>query len=256
MIVHELRTPLSGIQKASELLKKPVKKTGTASKQYIDIIYQNSSGMLNLVNDILDAAKLQAGKFEITREDADVREVIDNRLEFFTLSATGRSVKLTAQVHDAVPHVAPFDVQRVKQVLNNLISNALKFTPEGGSVSVGTFVHEKDASINDEMHKAKIASADVFSDALFAPLSQSLVFTITDNGIGIEATSLPKLFSKFKQLDTSALMPNVKGTGLGLAIAKGIIEGHGGIIGVVSKVGVGSTFYFTLPCTAPGMHNE
>ncbi len=248
MIVHELRTPLSGIQKASELLKKPVsKKTTINTKQYVDIIYQNSSGMLDLVNDILDAAKLQAGKFEITAEPADITDVVLNRISFFDISAKDRHIKLGLVASDNVPKATPFDVQRIKQVLNNLISNSLKFTAEGGAVTVSAFMHEPGSPINDETKKAKIQLADLLPDDGFSKLPHSLVVTVTDTGVGIDAGNIPKLFSKFKQLDTNAVVPNIKGTGLGLAIAKGIIKVHGGIIGVVSKVGVGSTFYFTLP---------
>ncbi len=247
MIVHELRTPLSGIQKASELLKKPGKKAGSTPKQYIDIIYQNSSGMLDLVNDILDAAKLQAGKFEISREPADIADVIDNRIAFFNLSAADRKIGLTASIADTVPKTVPFDVQRIKQVLNNLISNALKFTAEGGTLSIAACMHEPGALVNASIKKMKVSLPDVLPEERMATLPRSLVVAVSDTGMGISSEHLPELFSKFKQLDSKALVPNIKGTGLGLAIAKGIIEGHGGIIGVVSKVGVGSTFYFTLP---------
>src|SRR3989338_4154695 len=126
MIVHELRTPLSGIQKASELLKMP-KKPAVASKQYVDIIYQNSSSLLDLVNDILDAAKLQAGKFEISRERADIEEVVMNRISFFNISAADKKISLKTSIEKGLIKDVPFDVQRIKQVLNNLISNALKF---------------------------------------------------------------------------------------------------------------------------------
>lgn len=251
MIVHELRTPLSGIQKASELLKKPAKKTAKPSKEYVDLIYQNSSGMLDLVNDILDAAKLQAGKFEIAREPADIAEVIENRLSFFNISATDRKVALTSSVSDNVPKAAPFDVQRIKQVFNNLISNALKFTAEGGSVTIGVCMHEPKVPIGTAVKKAKISLPDVLPEERFAGLPQSLVVTVSDTGVGIAPEHVPELFNKFKQLDNKALVPNIKGTGLGLSIAKGIIDGHGGTIGVVSKVGAGSTFYFSLPVQAP-----
>ena len=251
MIVHELRTPLSGIQKASELLKKPSKKHGSTTKQYVDIIYQNSSGMLDLVNDILDAAKLQAGKFEISREPADIADVISNRVDFFNLSAADRKIALSVSVGDSIPKTLPFDVQRVKQVLNNLISNALKFTPEGGAISISAWVHELGALINAEAKKTKVALAETLPEERFTPLLQSLVVVVSDTGMGIAPEHVPELFSKFKQLNNKVLVPNIKGTGLGLAIAKGIIEGHGGIIGVVSKVGTGSGFYFTLPMIPP-----
>ena len=251
MIVHELRTPLSGIQKASELLKKPTKKPAATSKQYVDIIYQNSSGMLDLVNDILDAAKLQSGKFEITREAANIRDVISNRLDFFEISASDRKIHAVPLVADAVPETVPFDVQRIKQVLNNLVSNALKFTAEGGSVTVGACIHEPGGAVNAELKKARIVLPDSLPEERFTALPQSLLVTVTDTGMGISPEHMPELFAKFKQLENKPVVPNIKGTGLGLAIAKGIVEGHGGLIGVVSKVGTGSTFYFTLPFIAP-----
>ena len=247
MIVHELRTPLSGIQKASELLKKPGKKTGPSPKQYVDIIYQNSSGMLDLVNDILDAAKLQAGKFEISREPASIADIVENRVSFFNLSAEDRKIALTVAADESLPKTASFDVQRIKQVLNNLISNALKFTTEGGSVAITSFLHTPGTPANTVLRKMKVQLPEPLPEELFAPLPQSLVVAVTDTGVGIKAEQMPQLFSKFKQLDNQSVVPNIKGTGLGLAIAKGIIEGHGGVIGAVSKVGVGSSFYFTLP---------
>lgn len=246
MIVHELRTPLSGIQKASELLKMP-KKPAVSSKQYIDIIYQNSSSLLDLVNDILDAAKLQAGKFEINREPADIEEVIKNRISFFNISAEDKKIHLSESVDKSVPKDVPFDVQRIKQVLNNLVSNALKFTGEGGTVSIAAFLHEQGAPINGEARGAGVSAPDLLPEERFAPIPKSLVVTVTDTGMGISSEHIPELFSKFKQITNTSVVPNVRGTGLGLAIARGILEGHGGIIGVVSKVDTGSTFYFALP---------
>lgn len=250
MIVHELRTPLSGIQKASELLKTS-KKPALSSKQYIDLIYQNSSSLLDLVNDILDAAKLQAGKFEIRREPSDIAAVIENRISFFNLSAGDKKISLAASVSAGVPKDVPFDLQRIKQVLNNLISNALKFTGEGGAVSILAFVHEPGAPINAEAHKAGVKLPDAIPEETFTPLPRSLVVAVTDNGAGISSDDMPALFSKFKQVNSKSIVPNMRGTGLGLAIARGILEGHGGIINVVSKVDVGSTFYFALPLESP-----
>jgi signal transduction histidine kinase len=250
MIVHELRTPLSGIQKASELLKMP-KKPAITSKQYVDIIYQNSSSMLDLVNDILDAAKLQAGKFEISREPADIEEVAKNRISFFSMSAEDKKIRFTVSVQKDVPKDVLFDIQRIKQVLNNLISNALKFTNEGGSISICAFIHEMGAQVNNEAHKAGIQLPEPFPEEKFTALPKSLVVAVTDTGMGISEENIPELFSKFKQINNKAIIPNIKGTGLGLAIARGIISEHGGIIDVVSKVDFGSTFYFSIPLTKP-----
>jgi len=249
MIVHELRTPLGGIQKASELLKLPIKKKAGDSKEYIDLIYQNSSSMLNLVNDILDAAKLQAGKFEINREPADIGEIIANRISFFNISASDKKIHLISSVDKGVVKDIQFDVQRIKQVLNNLISNALKFTPESGSVTIAAFTHEPGAQINTEAREAGVSLQEQVPEDTFSALPKSLVVAVTDTGTGISIDDRSQLFSKFKQLNNKTQVTNIRGTGLGLAISKGIVEGHGGIIGVVSKVDGGSTFYFALPLT-------
>lgn len=251
MIVHELRTPLSGIQKASELLQTPTKKKKVATKQYVDIIYQNSSSMLDLVNDILDAAKLQAGKFEINRESANITDVIENRVSFFNISAAEKKIRFVVAVSDDVPKDVHFDIQRIKQVLNNLISNALKFTAAGGSVSVVAFMHEVGISVNMEIDKMGVSLPEPLSEEQFVTLPKSLVVAVVDTGVGISAANIPVLFSKFKQLDNKAIVPSIRGTGLGLAIARGILEGHGGVVGVVSKMDAGSAFYFALPLTKP-----
>ena len=247
MIVHELRTPLSGIQKTSELLKKPIKTTKADQREYIDSIYQNASGMLDLVNDILDAAKLQAGKFEIVKEKAVVADLVENRIAFFQISADDKKIKLKSVLSSSVPNTVPFDVQRIKQVVNNLVSNALKFTAPEGSITIGAFVHEPGARVIDEAQKAKVPVVADIAETLFASLPRSLVMMVTDTGVGIAESEMPKLFNKFKQVDTKGFVSSIKGTGLGLAIAKGIVESHGGIIGAVSKTGVGSTFYFVVP---------
>ncbi len=246
MIVHELRTPLSGIQKASEILKMPRKKAVT-SKEYVNIIYQNSSSMLDLVNDILDAAKLQAGKFEISREPADIEEVIANRISFFNITAADKKIHLASSIGKNMAKDIPFDVQRIKQVLNNLISNALKFTNESGSVTVSAFTHEAGVQVNSEAEKAGVALQEPLPEDAFATIPKSLVVAVSDTGIGIASDNRSQLFNKFKQLNNKTLVTNIKGTGLGLAIARGIVVEHGGIIDLVSKVDVGTTFYFTLP---------
>jgi len=247
MIVHELRTPLSGIQKTSELLKLPQKRGGAVqTKKFVDIIYQNSSGMLDLVNDILDASKLQAGKFEVQLEPADIGDIIENRMQFFEISAHDRHIKLESLITKDIPKI-PLDIQRTKQVLNNLMSNALKYTPDSGSVTVSAFVHEPGAMIASEISKLKLILPSSLPEQMFPQNKRALVVTVSDTGVGIASDLLPKLFSKYQQLNNATFVSNIKGTGLGLAIAKGIVEAHGGSIGVVSQIGSGSAFYFVLP---------
>ena len=243
MLVHELRTPLDNIRKLSEILKSPKRRDVATQKNYLTMIYQNSSGMLTLVNDILDIAKLQAGKFQITLEPSSISDVIANRTGFFAVSAADKKIALKAQVSDSIPKTLLFDTERIKEVLNNLISNALKFTVEGGTVSVAAFVHEAGTAPDAELAKLKVRVP--------APLPQNLpaglVIIVADSGMGIPEERIGELFNKFKQLGGTEFSSGIKGTGLGLAIAKGIVEEHKGTIGVVSKIGAGSVFYCILP---------
>ena len=249
MIVHELRSPLDSIRKISEVLRDgSVKRTAKGVKEYLQMIYQNSSGMLGLVNNILDLAKLDAGKFEIRKEPSSIKDIIKNRIDFFDLYAKDLKIKLKSVFDKQLPALADFDPEGIKQVLNNLISNAVKFSKNDGTVSIFVFQHEAGVKLSDEFKPLDSEISAQLPDDDFKDAPMSLVVAISDNGIGIPKDGVDQLFNKFKQLRGG--LPGVKkGTGLGLAIAKGIVEGHGGKIGVVSKEGVGSTFYFMLPLT-------
>ncbi|MBX4197837.1 GAF domain-containing protein [Candidatus Parcubacteria bacterium] len=251
MIVHELRTPLDAIKKMSEVLKQPatrVKKvTPDNNKEYVQLIYQNSSEMLELVSDILDLAKLEAGKFEIVPVSADFGETIANRVQFFNISARDAGIALKAEVSKDIPKAALFDPEAIKQVLNNLMSNALKFTKQGGSVTVAAFRHEPGQSLVSELAKLSLRFPAHFPDESLASLPASLVGVVIDTGVGVPEDMQGKLFNKFKQLKNKTVTTSIRGTGLGLAIAKGIVEEHKGKIGVVSQVDVGSAFYFVIP---------
>jgi signal transduction histidine kinase len=174
--------------------------------------------MLELVNDILDFSKIQAGKFEINKDKASIRDIILNRVEFYQVSADTKKVKLNSHIDDGVPTISNFDERAIKQVLNNLLSNALKFTREGGVIEV------------------KATSADGF-----------IKVSVSDTGVGIASDKIKDLFLKYKQLGGNPIYSEEKGTGLGLVIVKGIVEAHGGEINVESEAGKGSTFYFTVP---------
>lgn len=251
MIVHELRTPLDVIKKFSEILKKPGKKINAQSyKEYIGMIYQNSSGMLNLVNDILDVAKLQAGKFEINAGPGNIAEIIDNRIKFFEISAGDKKIKLESLVSSNVPKTVSLDTDRIKEVLNNLLSNALKFTKTNDTVSILAFQHNAGASIESEIKKMKFSLPAPLPEEVFAKFPDSLVVIVSHPDEGIPKEQIGELFNKFKQLSNKEFISNIKGTGLGLAIVKGIVEGHKGYVGAVSEVGIGSAFYFVLPLIA------
>ena len=247
MIVHELRTPLSGINKISELLRDGQQKIEKKDfDEYIRLINADSTGMLELVNDILDIAKLEAGKFNVKKEPTDVKKVIDNRVEFFKPSALDAKLSMGVVYDVELPALVPIDQAGIKQVLNNLISNALKFTKANGSVQILVAHHIAGIKINEEFARLSAKISIPLPEEKFINTPESVVVAVSDTGSGIDASEIKELFNKFKQLDNKS-ETGIKGTGLGLAIVKGIVEEHGGTVGVVSEIGVGSVFFFVIP---------
>jgi signal transduction histidine kinase len=247
MIVHELRSPLDGMRKIVELLA--IGKVKAASKEfgeYIKLVYQSSTSMLELVNDILDFSKLQAGKFEIHKEEGSLKDVIENRTEFYKVSADTKKIKLSSFIDPSTPTLSKFDQSSVKQVLNNFISNSLKFTEVGGSIEVVSFLFEPEGTLASSVREKLDSLPIKFIEGLHLK-EKSIVVAVIDNGLGISKDKIKDLFLKYKQASGSPIYSEDKGTGLGLVIAKGIVESHGGSIGVSSVEKQGSIFYFTLP---------
>ena len=217
MLVHELRAPLSVIQGASDLILKEASKLD--QKQISDLLSQirtSSTGLLKMVNDILDVTKLEAGKFEIDKKFADINQVLQEECSYFKSSSDLKNISLECNCGENVQSFS-FDAFRIKQVLNNLLSNALKFTPEGGLVKVCS--HQVDGKIRVE---------------------------VTDTGTGISDEDKEFLFHKFAQAHNHEGVKE-KGTGLGLVISKGIVEAHGGKIWIEDNKPKGSNFIFELP---------
>jgi signal transduction histidine kinase len=201
--------------------------------------------MLELVNDILDLSKLQAGKFEVNKEKASIKEVVENRIAFYKISADGKGVSLGVSLNNNLPELLEFDPQAVKQILNNFLSNALKFTARDGSILVSAFIYDLKEFFPKDLDKSK---TPVFPETADINVkTTSLCVAVSDTGIGIPEDSIKELFHTFKQAKLSPVDKESKGTGLGLVIAKGIAEAHGGTIGVVSKEGMGTSFFFTIP---------
>ncbi len=253
MMVHELRSPLDGIHKISSILAKESARGGSRSsrvpsppmrrkefREMIDLIGKSSGDMLMLVSDLLDVAKIEAGKFTAYPQQLNVMELVKERFEYFTRIPDHATLNFDANIGTDV--TIQGDPMRLKQVLTNLLTNAFKFTLPTGRVTLSVFSHQKGKRFSDEAAKPDLHwfSSDVTGETL----ENCVVIGVTDTGEGIETEKLPELFNKFKQLQTKS---EKRGTGLGLIIAKGIIEAHGGIIGVGSEKGVGSTFFFTLP---------
>jgi signal transduction histidine kinase len=206
------------------------------------MIYSNSSDMLELINNLLDIAKIEAGKFELMKQKSDIKKLIESRILFFDIAAKDAKVKLTSCFGKDIPDNVEFDARTISQVLNNLISNAMKFTKENGSVAVQTLLHKNGESLEKE---AKDAGIVWFIKKDISDTPDSLVVAVTDNGIGIAPDQINKLFNKFVQAKSTFVQKG--GTGLGLAIIKSIVDSHGGVVGVESVEGQGTTFYFTLP---------
>jgi two-component system, NtrC family, sensor kinase len=215
-ISHELRTPLNAIIGFSEVLvDRMFGELNEKQVEYLKDIFASGQHLLSLINDILDLSKIEAGRMELELADFDLPSAIDNALILVRERASRRGITLGHSVDERVGPIRG-DERKVKQVLLNLLSNALKFTPEGGRIDVGARVHHGVAEI-----------------------------AVTDTGVGIAPEDQEAVFEEFRQVGTAD--KKVEGTGLGLALSRKFIELHGGRIWVKSQVGQGSTFTFTLP---------
>ena len=243
MIVHELRSPLDSIKKMTEMMR-TIEVSKAKRTECLQMIYGSSSDMLELITNLLDIAKVEAGKFELAKQKTDIRKTIASRILFFDVSSKDAKVKISTQFGKDLPEAVDFDPRTISQVLNNLISNAVKFTKENGDIIIQVLSHKKGNSVAEE---AKEASISWFIKKDFSDMVDSLFIAVTDNGIGIAPDQADKLFNKFSQAKN--IFVEKGGTGLGLAITKSIVDSHGGIVGAESVEGQGSTFYFTLPAS-------
>jgi GAF domain-containing protein len=213
---HELRTPLNAIIGFSEVLvDRMFGELNEKQDEYLKDIYASGQHLLSLINDILDLSKIEAGRMELEATDFDLPSAIDNALTLVRERATRRGITLGHSVDERLGQIRG-DERKVKQVLLNLLSNALKFTPEGGRIDVS-------ARLQDGVAEVSVA----------------------DTGVGIAPEDQEAVFEEFRQVGTAD--KKVEGTGLGLALSRKFIELHGGRIWLKSQVGHGSTFTFTLP---------
>ncbi|MEW6610692.1 MAG: ATP-binding protein [Patescibacteria group bacterium] len=240
MMVHELRSPLDGICKLTELLTAKQRR-GKSYQEFTRMIHDSASEMLSLVSTLLDVAKMEAGKFEIMPFMGNIKALIDEKLTFYRPLTVDRHIQITESIDATLPDVS-FDPHRIGQVINNLFSNAIKFSPVGGTIHVSAFRHNSARDINQE-GKAFDPLWHTISASL--PPTNALVVAVSDMGMGIAQDEIPHLFTKFQRLTAGKL--SQKGTGLGLVISHGIIEAHHGILTVGSTEGKGATFIFTLP---------
>ncbi len=222
MMVHELRAPLTSIKSTTELLQEELTKTPKEQiVNYLKTVDSTANTMLELVNDLLDVSKMEAGKFDVVLDEGDIAEAIVERVESFKVMASAKGLSLVSKVGKNLPR-AYFDKVRIKQVLNNLVSNAIKYTQHGEII------------VSADVETVNGDPADI-------------VVSVSDTGIGISEEEGEKLFLRFGQLERGKLATNVKSSGLGLFITKGIVEASGGKIWYKSEgENMGTTFYFTV----------
>jgi PAS domain S-box-containing protein len=220
---HELRTPMTVIRNYAVILREG--KFGQLSEKqlhYVERIVSNSTRLIELVGNMLNISKLEANKFSFEPLQLIINSLIEEQVEDFSEVYNNKNVSLTIKSNDEIEAYA--DPEQTKQVLTNLLSNALKFTPSGGRVTIWAQKDQIDADM--------------------------MQVSIEDSGVGISDQGKKALFTKFSQID-NVIQRQTYGTGLGLVICKDIVERMGGTIGVESTFGAGSKFYFTLPRAGP-----
>jgi signal transduction histidine kinase len=220
---HELRTPLNAIIGFSQvLLKQFFGKLNEKQAQYITDVLESGEHLLSLINDILDLAKIESGKLELDLTDVNLKDLLESSMVMIKEKSLVHGIKLQCDVtEDLAGLTITADERRLKQVMFNLLSNAAKFTPDGGKISIHG-IKEND----------------------------SVTVTVTDTGIGIAPADQTRIFEEFYQI-RGGMKGKTPGTGLGLSVTKNIIDLHGGRIWVESEgEGKGSRFSFTIPVTA------
>jgi PAS domain S-box-containing protein len=216
VVAHDLRNPLNTVSMAVSLMLESTPPERVQERRQVEIVRRAADRMNRMIQDLLDVKRMESGRLAIDVKAESPVSLINDTIDMLRPIASGSTIRLEANVEEGLPQVLA-DSARIQQVLSNLVGNAVKFTPRNGRVSITA-----------------------------EPADGEVRFGVIDTGPGIPAEQLPHIFGRFWQAQPS----DRRGIGLGLAIAKGIVEAHKGKIWVESHVGLGSTFYFTLP-TAP-----
>ncbi|MGA7935203.1 MAG: response regulator, partial [Kovacikia sp.] len=235
---HEIRTPLNGILGYTQILKSSRELPAKAQKG-IDVIHQCGSHLLTLINDILDLSKIEAGRMELFVKDFHFPSFLQNIIEICSLRAEQKKITFIHQLDAQLPAGVCADEKRLRQVLLNFLSNAVKFTDKGGvTFRVESIIETPDA------HQAGLDNENGAFNADPKAKTVKIRFQIEDTGIGIAPEQIEKIFMPFEQVGASRYQ--VEGTGLGLAISQKLLSLMGSHIQVTSQIGKGSTFWFDL----------
>ena len=214
-VSHELRTPVASVRSAAETLRMAIEHDPKAATQFIDIIERNGRSLGELINDLLDLSRIEAKEYRLKVEATDLRPLCEKTVSAFAVRASSRNMRLTVDIQAGFPP-AMVDASAFDRILTNLVDNALKYCPDGASISV---------SARESGPKIQVI--------------------VSDSGPGIDAKHLPRLFERFYRVDNGRSR-DMGGTGLGLSIVKHLVEAMGGEVSVESLPGKGATFAFTL----------
>jgi signal transduction histidine kinase/ActR/RegA family two-component response regulator len=226
-ISHEIRTPLNAIIGFVDIMIMQ-RLDADKAERYLKIMKQSGQNLLSIINDILDFSKIQSGKFNIDIKESNIKDALKNSCMLYKSQSSAKSIKYKYQISENLPNTLMCDETRIVQIVNNFISNAIKFTPIGGEVNVSC-----DYDINNSLFRV----------------------IIKDTGVGIEKEKQKKIFSPFEQEDASTTR-EFGGTGLGLAISSSLINMMGGELIFESEKGKGSTFGFELHLDIPESSKE
>ena len=237
-MIHELRSPITTIRDSSELLISTKDFEEDKKLKFLKIIHQQAKKVLGQIGSILDTAKLDAGKLVLQKTKGDIAKLIKDEIQTFMPQAERKNISLNFEIlTKSLPEIS-FDEIRISQVIDNLLSNGIKFTPEGGRIKV---------RLDYKVIPPVLDGISPMEE--FLSLDKYIIVSVSDNGAGIAPSQQKLLFSKYTQAKDASEKLAILGTGLGLYLVRGIVESHEGRIWVKSAPGQGATFFFTLPAT-------
>lgn len=238
IVSHELRTPLTSIKNSLDILMSGrCGEITSAADKFLSMAMRNVQRLSGIINDLLDLSKIEAGKMDFNFAPVNINTVIDYVKSALSEVAKSKGLTIITDTPDNLPEITA-DSQRLEQVLTNLVSNAIKFTPENKTIKISSsIVNSKDLKINE-----------YFKDSINLAEGDYIEVCVEDEGIGIAQKDLLHAFDKFAQIENS-LSRKAGGTGLGLPIAKQLLEAHHGAIWCDSELNKGSKFYFVIPVT-------